>query len=142
MKGHFWLLLVLLITVAVASCGGGEEYEAIAASFEEAINTGDASAAAVLWAEEGHFEIPQDPWTGTGSIIICTGKTGIRDCAQIIIDRGIKFSFSKYRVKGTFLCFEFGDSLDGVNWRIGPGHLRFEGDKITYFGPSSCPGEW
>jgi hypothetical protein len=141
MKVRFLLLLILLLAIAVQSCGGGGEdidYVSIAKSFEDAINARDAEAAASLWAEDSVFSMPQDPWDVTTPQIQCMGEEELRECFQTLIDRGIMFRFSDYNMKGQFLCFKCGDSIDGVDWRSSQCHLRFEGEKITFFA-SYCP---
>ncbi len=143
MKVRYILLVVLVLAITVASCGGEDiDYESIAVSFEEAINAGDADAAASLLAEDGHFETHQDPGDINTPLIPYEGKDELRECFQILIDSGIKLRFSGYKVKGEFLCFEDESSL-GATLMIGSGvsHLRFEGEKITWLAVG-CPGGW
>jgi hypothetical protein len=137
MKVRFVLLVVLLLAITVQSCGGEDiDYESIARSFEEAINAGDANAAASLFAEEGIFRRPYDFTIGLNTpVMICQGKEEIRECFQLIIDSGIQFRFSNYSERGHILCFIFGDSLDGVDWETEKANLMFEGEEITFFGP-------
>lgn len=145
MKVQNALLMMLLLAIAVASCGGEDiDYESIAESFEEAINAGDANAAALLWAEDGHLIMNQDPGDFNTPVITCKGKDGLRECFEIIIDSGIKFRFSGYKEQGGSLCFQAEDSIVvamGVRVGTDSAHLDFEGEKITFFG-STCPGGW
>jgi len=140
MKVRFILLSVLLLAITVQSCGKSVDYVSIATSLEDSLNAGEADAAASLWADDGYFEMNQDPGNPSSPRIICRGKDEIRECFQTIVGRGIQFRFSDFREIRSFLCFIGETSLNGVDWSSGEVHMRFEGEKITFRG-TGCPSE-
>lgn len=137
MKLRFDSIYYLLLILILVACGGGGadvDYEAIAKSLEDAFNSEDVDTLVSFWSDVGSIEFYFDQ-NDLSDFIACRGED--RDCWQKIIERSDLWRFSDFFAKGSsILCFTYETGTGDGNWeRISQGHLRFDGDKISFFGP-------
>ncbi len=102
----------------------------------DAFNSGDVDSIVSLWSEDGSIDLYMEPGDSSDHVA-CKGVN--RDCWQDKIDRGEIWRFSDFREIGSnILCFVREISKgDGAWEKIDKENLRFDGDKIIYYG-SGC----